>query len=249
MGTTLALAGATGGAGTTRLTVELGATLARDGRSVALLDAAYATQGLAQYVPGRIDPDITALAVGDGPPESGLVALDVETPGRLVACPAAAPFERLARAKTPEAARRLEALVDEAASEFDHVVVDVPPVAANQAVAAVTAADRVAPVAPGSQRGADALTRLRDRLADVGVEPAATLANGATGANPVPGATVSVPRSDVTVPDECPVCLSPDESFAPAVAAAAEATLGVDFDLSFSEDGTLDSYLPDALQT
>jgi cellulose biosynthesis protein BcsQ len=247
MGKTLALAGATGGAGTTRLTVELGATLARAGRSVALLDAAYATQGLAQYVPGRIDPDITALATGDGPLESALVPLDVGTPGRLVVCPAAAPFERLARAKTPEAARRFEDLIAEAAADFDHVVVDVPPVAANQAVAVVTAADRVAPVAPASQRGADALVRLRDRLADLGVEPTTTLANGVTAENPVPDASVAIPRSEVAAPAACPACLDPDESFAPAVAAAAETTLAVDLDLSFPDGGRLDRYLPDAL--
>mgnify|MGYP006305158561 CR=1 FL=1 len=40
---TCALVGAAGGAGTTRLAVEMGATLTRTGRDVAVVDAAYET--------------------------------------------------------------------------------------------------------------------------------------------------------------------------------------------------------------
>ncbi|MFB6171249.1 MAG: MinD/ParA family protein [Haloarculaceae archaeon] len=247
MGETLSLVGAAGGAGTTRLTVEVGATLARAGRSVALLDAAYATQGLAQYVPGRVDPDVTALATGEGPVESGLVDLPVETPGRLAACPALAPFERLARAKTPAAARRLEALASEAAASFDYVLVDTPPVAANQAVAAVTATDRVALVTPASERGADALGVLQDRLADLGAAGDVLLVNGTRGPSPVPDADVPIPRSEVTTPSNSPACLDPDPTFAPAVAAAAEAALDCSLDLDFPEEGGLDGYLPGPL--
>lgn len=244
MGETLTLVGATGGAGTTRLAVEIGATLARTGRSVAVLDAAYATQGLAQYVPGRIDPDITALVTGEGPLESGLTDLPVGTPGRIAACPAAAPFERLARAKAPSAARRLETLVAEAAASFDHVLVDTPPVAANQAVAAVTATDRVAAITPASQRGADALGTLHDRLADLEVTADAVVVNGTQGPSPVPDADAPVPRSETTTPADCPACLDPDPAFAPAVAAATEAALDRSLDLEFPEEGGLDSYLP-----
>lgn len=215
MGKTLALVGATGGAGTTRLTVEVGATLARTGRSVALLDAAYATQGLSQYLPGRIDPDITALVTGDGPLESGLVDLPVGTTGRLAACPAAAPFERLARAKTPAAARRLEAPLEEAASSFDRVLVDAPQVAANQAVAAATAADRVTVVMPASERGADALGTLRDRLSDLGVAEDAVVVNGTQGPSPVPDADAPIPRSETTTPADSPVCLDYLRGFRP----------------------------------
>lgn len=52
--TTIALVGATGGAGTTRLSLELAAALATDGRDVAVLDAAFATQGLSDYVSGTL---------------------------------------------------------------------------------------------------------------------------------------------------------------------------------------------------
>ena len=59
---TLALVGAAGGIGTTRLALESGATLARTGRDIAVVDAAFDTQGLARYVEGRIEVDATALA-------------------------------------------------------------------------------------------------------------------------------------------------------------------------------------------
>ena len=76
---TLALVGAAGGAGTTRLALESATLLAREGRDVALLDAAYATQGLADHTPGRIDPDMTALCVDDHRLETGLVDLPIVT--------------------------------------------------------------------------------------------------------------------------------------------------------------------------
>lgn len=111
--TTAALIGATGGAGTTRTTVELATLLARDGRSVAVLDAALATQGLSDYLSGRLDPDLTAVLAEEEPLAAALVDLDLDgVSGRVACCPARAPFERLARAKTPEAARRFEAVAD-----------------------------------------------------------------------------------------------------------------------------------------
>ena len=61
--TLTALVGATGGAGTTRTAVELATVLARDGARVAVIDTAYATQGLAAYVEGRITTDVTALTL------------------------------------------------------------------------------------------------------------------------------------------------------------------------------------------
>ncbi|PSQ57111.1 hypothetical protein BRD18_07905 [Halobacteriales archaeon SW_7_71_33] len=48
-----ALVGAAGGAGTTRLTVETGALLARGGERVAVFDAAFDTQGMVDHVEGR----------------------------------------------------------------------------------------------------------------------------------------------------------------------------------------------------
>ncbi|KKF39305.1 hypothetical protein FK85_29590 [Halorubrum saccharovorum] len=63
--TMLALVGATGGAGTTRTAVELAALGARDVRDVAVVDAAFTTQGLSEYVSGRIGTDLTTLVTDE----------------------------------------------------------------------------------------------------------------------------------------------------------------------------------------
>jgi cellulose biosynthesis protein BcsQ len=244
---TLALVGVTGGAGTTRLTVEFGATLARAGRDVALFDAAFATQGLAAHVPGRIDPDVTALLTDatDADLSAGLVAHPAEVSGRLTVCPARAPFERLARAKTPGAAERFEDLIATTAERFDHVILDVPPVAANQAVAAVTAADHVGLVVPASPHGLDYLPTMRDRLQDVDAPPVDVLANRGVvgGATDVADAAATVPESEATAVTDCPAALDTDTEFAPAVAAAVQALFDTSLDLEFADEGLLDSYL------
>ena len=228
--TTFSLVGAVGGAGTTRLTVECAAALAREDRDVAVLDAAYATQGLADHLPGRIDPDITACCTEERPLEEGLVTLPLDAPGRVACLPAYAPFERVARAKTAEAAQRLESLVD------------TPPVAANQAVGAVTTADRVALVTPDSRRGADALPRAADRLRDLGVVPDHEVANAGTGAGDgtVDRADRTVPVSETATPESAPAY--PDGgAFAAAVADLVSATLSVDVEPP--SEGGLGGYL------
>ncbi len=195
--TTAAIVGATGGAGTTRLTVETAALLAAEGDAVAVLDAAFATQGLVDYVGGRIDPDAAALVTdaADAPLAAGLVDLEAAAPGRVACAPARASFEQIARAKTPAAAERFAARVAEADETFDATLVDVPPVAANQAVAAVDAADRVAVVAPGTTRGADAVARTRGRLQDVGTAADLVVANRGEFAD----ADVTVPTGEEAV--------------------------------------------------
>jgi len=122
----------------------------------------------------RLGPDMTALCLDDAPLETALRDRSLDGAGRLAVCPARAPFERLARAKTPEAAEAFEDRIAEAARAFDHVLVDVPPVAANQAIAAVTTIDAVAVVAD-APRASDAVPRAHDRLVDLGVDPAATV--------------------------------------------------------------------------
>lgn len=245
--TIAAIAGATGGAGATRLTVELGATLARAGRSVALADVAFATQGLARYAPDRIDPDLVDLVTDDDPrpaTAAAELATDADTEGRLVACPSRAPFEALARAKTAGAAERLGTVLDRLDDAFDRVLVDVPPVATNPSVAAVTAADRVALVAPGTTRGVDALQRSRARLTDVGTTDDLTVANRTADA-PDGSIDHAIPVSDVESAADAPACLDPDREFAPAVAALAGDLFDDPLDLSFPEPGLADRLRPD----
>jgi MinD-like ATPase involved in chromosome partitioning or flagellar assembly len=241
---TFAFVGATGGAGTTRLAVETAATLTRTGRDVAVVDAAFATQGLADYVSGRIDPDVTRLLTDEEATlDDAVTTVDIETPGTLSVVPARAPFERLARAKTAGAAERFEKQIAAAALSHDVVIVDTPPVAANQAVAAVNAADRVVVVTPESTRGDDALAHLRARLDDIGETSHAVVATFADGTPVVTDADVRVPTSDVRDASACPACLDPDEAFAPAVAAVAETALERDLGIEFESGGRLDGLL------
>lgn len=214
--TTAALVGAAGGAGTTRSALELATALAAAGDDVAVLDAAYDTQGLARHLSGRLDPDTTALVTdaSDQPISAGLVdydpdpdasALDAEelpNRGRIACLPARAPFERLARAKTPEAAQELERRIDAAAAEFDRVLVDTPPLGSNPAVAAVTATEQVAVVAPATERGVDATQMTRGRLQDVGTNADAVVAvdRGGEDGFPEADADAVLPRFTADAP-------------------------------------------------
>lgn len=216
---TLAFVGAAGGVGTTRLTLECATLLAEENRDVAILDAAYATQGLADRTPGRIDPDITALCLEEEPLETALVDRDIEGGGRLAVCPAHAPFERLARAKTPEAAETFERKIEEATRSFDHVLLDVPPVGANQAIAAATAADAVAVVCDAA-RTEDAVPRTKDRLADIGASDSTTVV---TRTERHPDAEATVPTLD----GECPA-VTVDTEARRAISTLLERTAGVD---------------------
>ncbi|NHX37143.1 MULTISPECIES: AAA family ATPase [Halolamina] len=249
--TTAALVGATGGAGTTRTCLELASALAVAGDDVAVLDAAYDTQGIARRLSGRLDPDATALVTdeSDAPLADGLVefdpdadraALDAEAlpdPGRIACLPARAPFERLARAKTAEAAQELERRIEEAASTFDRVLVDVPPLGSNPGVAAATAADRVAVVTPVSERGVDAAQTVRGRLQDVGTNADAIVAvdRDGTGGFPEADAGAVLPQFSA----DAPAALETESGVA-AIAGAADAVLDRRLDLPLAEGGLVD---------
>ncbi|MFC7097494.1 AAA family ATPase [Halobaculum marinum] len=240
--TSIAFVGAVGGAGTTRTAVECAAALARGGRDVAVLDAAYATQGLSEHVDGRIDPDVTSLCLDpDRPLTDGLYDLDLDaaTEGRVALAPARAPFERVARAKAVDPARELEHRVAEAGEQFDHVIVDTPPIAANQAVAAVHAVDRVALVRPDTPHGADGVRRQLDALRDVEApdgNPVVVAVGEREGAGEAPD--VTVPRGPPSVA-AAPACLGRDEVAAGTVAAA-ESLFGVDLGVEFETTGVVD---------
>jgi cellulose biosynthesis protein BcsQ len=235
---TLALVGVAGGAGTTRTAVEMAVTLARADRSVAVLDAAFGTQGLATYVEGRLTDDVTAVALGDCPLADALYDADYDVSGRVAFCPAHAPFERLARAKTPESARSLETAIADAADRFDHVLLDVPPVAANQSVGALTTADRRALVVPATQRGRDLLPRQQGRLRDLDAPADATVATrtDSDDAVAIEDADYGIPAADPAGP----TALDPQSPLSPAVADAVEGLLDVDLDLEFEDDGLFD---------
>ena len=235
--TVAAFVGATGGAGTTRTTVEVAAALAADGREVAVLDAAFATQGLAGYVAGRIDPDLTTLLVDADAADlrAGLYGFGAgDVPGEVVVCPAYAPFTRLARAKSTAAAERFESLIRTAAGRFDHVLVDVPPIAANQAVAAVTAADTVAVVAPASDRGAEGIQRCHERLEDVGSGASVVVSTRGE----LETADVGVPATDADGVTAAPACLDGGE-FGAAIERVAAAVTGRELRETGGDDGGL----------
>ncbi|WP_418283765.1 ParA family protein [Halorubrum sp. DTA46] len=270
--TTLALVGATGGAGTTRTAVELAALGARDGRDVAVIDAAFTTQGLAEYVTGRIETDCTALVTDDtdAPLSTGTYPIDVDgdggddgrsgaegrsdtsgdqLPGRADAVPARAPFERLARAKTAAAAQKLERRIDEAATTHDAVIVDAAPVGSNEAVAAVAAADRVAAVYPATTRGRDALQRLRGRIADVGesvdeaIAVARTSGTGSGSGNSESGDGVTLPATDPRVA-AAPTAATGTGAYARAVADAYAEGFGTTVGVEFPDPGLVDRLRP-----
>jgi cellulose biosynthesis protein BcsQ len=241
----VAFTGATGGAGTTRTVVEVACALAADGRSVAVVDAAFATQGLADYVAGRIDPDVTSLLVDTGTGtgavgtatdlSAGLYALDTgDVDGEVAVCPAHAPFTRLARAKSTAAAERFESVVGTAAERFDHVLLDVPPIAANQAVAAVNVADTVAVVAPATTRGAEGAQRCHERLADVG--SAASLVVSTRGE--LETADIAVPAADADGVASAPTCLDGD-AFGTAIQRVAAAVTGQELRETEGDDSGL----------
>jgi len=237
--TTAALVGVAGGAGATRLATETAGLLARDGASVGVFDAAFATQGLSQHVAGRIDPDATAVLAGDADPAEARHDLAPDAPGDLAVYPAFAPFTRLAEAKTTDAARRFETALDDLAATHDYVLVDAPPVAANQAVAAVTASDPVAAVTPPGDRGVDSLQRVRGRLADVGADCDLVVANRQS--ETPADADLAVPEHDETGIPDTPVALDGTSNFTESVAALAESLFDCSVDVDFEESSVLDT--------
>jgi septum site-determining protein MinD len=121
--------------------------------------------------------------------------------------------------------------------------VDTPPVASNQAVAALNATEQTVVVTPDTPRGADALASVRGRIADVGASVHGVVANFAGEDAVVTDADARVPTAEVADPAACPSVVPPDDTFAPAVAHATEATLGVDLSLEFPTGGRLDGLL------
>lgn len=237
----VAFVGATGGAGTTRLAVESAGMLAKTGRDVAIFDAAFQTAGLASYAKTRVKPDITALVTGDAQLDEALTPQPLELPGTVSLCPARAPFERLARAKTAGAATQFEQQLAAAALSHDIVIVDTPPIGGNQAIAAVNAADQVVVVTPDSVRGQDGLATAQERLVDISVANHTVVANRSDGE--LSDADVHIPEAETTDPRECPSCLPPDKEFTPAVVDLVETVFGVTAEVEIPDTGRFSGLL------
>jgi MinD-like ATPase involved in chromosome partitioning or flagellar assembly len=242
MAEVLAFVGACGGAGTTRLCVELGAALARGGRSVTILDAALTTQGLARYAPGRLAPDLSAVLTDEGDLADARVEVWPALPATAALVPTHAPFERLARAKREEAARRLESVIEQV--ETDAVIIDVPPLADNPAIAAVTAARSRLVVAPDSPRGSDLLPQIRGRLVDVGSAADGVVATMVDGQTPehLADATATIPTGDPDVTK--PAAVADATPMAVAVSALASECFGWDVTIEPADEGVLERHLP-----
>jgi MinD-like ATPase involved in chromosome partitioning or flagellar assembly len=238
----LALVGACGGSGTTRLSVELAAALARAGQSVTVLDAALDTQGLARYAPGRLDPDLSAVLTGEADLGDALVEVWPDLSGTVQLAPVHAPFERMARAKTTAAAEQFETVVGRVDS--DVVLLDVPPVGDNVAVAAVTAAEARLIVAPDETRGTDHVPQIRGRLVDVGATADGVVATWVAGETPsqLRDATAAIPAGDPDVTK--PSAVTTETPLAVAVSALATERFDCDATIEPEDEGLLARYVP-----
>lgn len=238
---TAALVGVVGGAGTTRTAVELAGALARTDRSVLVFDLDFATQGLSQAVEGRIDPDMTRVLTDGGSVTDATIPWETPGDGRLDVLPAFAPFVDVAEAKAADTAAGVGDLLREATDAYDHVLLDVPPIVSNQAVAGVDAADRVATVFPPSDRGVDALQRTRGRLQDVGAEMDLAIATRTTAAGAPPDADAVVPTLPPKSAPDRPTALEGSGDDVVTVAKTAASLFDVDLAVeSATDDSVLD---------
>lgn len=221
--------GAAGGVGTTRLTVEVGAVMAAEGENVVLLDAALETQGLADHVIGPIDPDLSTVLIDANDHQAALSdhPADHTVVGRLQCLPVVAPFGRIAAAKAPEAAQRLTTVARTLAEDGKTVVVDVPPIASNTAVAGATAADRTILVTTDSARGREAIARSRGVLDDIGLETNAVVANRTDSAE-MDDIDLAVPAVSRTETPRIPTALTDSAPFSRAIETVASSLFDVD---------------------
>lgn len=224
----VAFVGVVGGAGTTRSVLELAGVLARGGRSALVVDLDLATQGLERFVEDRIDPDAASLLADPAVDlEDAVHDWPVDGPGRLGVIPAFAPIAELAQAKTRAAGRRVGDRIEAAAETFDHVLLDVPPIASNQAVGAVHSAEAVAAVIPPDDRGVDSLQRTRGRIEDVETDLDHVVAVGTDPDGAPADADLAIPRLPTNDPPYRPLTLETSGGFTAQVAAVADALFEV----------------------
>jgi Flp pilus assembly protein, ATPase CpaE len=163
VGQVVACVGATGGVGTTRTAVELARLAAEHAHTPLLVDTAVATQGLARLLVETPASDLCdALAEPEG---LELDAIAVELPSGLELVAADAPLCAIAPALRAEAAGALDRAIGEAAAVHPLVVIDVPPVATNLAIAGITSADAILLLHRAGDR--EAVRRGRELIADL----------------------------------------------------------------------------------
>ena len=167
-GTVVACVGATGGVGTTRTAVELARLATAHDRRPLLVDTAVATQGLARLLPTTPGVDLCgALSDTD---VVDLDAIAVELPSALQIVAIDAPLCSVTTALTPQAAATLTDAIAHAAATHPLVIIDVPPVATNLAIAGLISADEILLVhRVGDHEG---VRRGRELIADLdGADP------------------------------------------------------------------------------
>ncbi|MDR9445231.1 MAG: cellulose synthase operon protein YhjQ/BcsQ [Haloquadratum sp.] len=163
VGTVVACVGATGGVGTTRTAVELARLAQLHDQQPLVVDTAVATQGLARLLIETPPLDLCgALAAPD---TLDLEAIAVELPTGLTIVPIDAPLCAVAPALSAEAATALDRAIARAAAARPLVIVDVPPVATNLAVAGIARADVILLMHRAGDR--EAVRRGRELIADL----------------------------------------------------------------------------------
>ena len=204
----VALTGAAGGAGTTRLSVEAASHLTARGESTVVVDVDFATQGLADYVPEQVTTDVTEALCDRTPLTDVTASLAVDHTPRPRAVPSFAGLSRVAAAMEAGCAKYLGEQLTELADAFDHVLLDTPVPVTNPAIAAVTTADTVAVVFPRSPRGIESLHRTEGFLHDIDVAANCHISTAAPAAPAVEDpADIAVAQLDRAPPRAAPTTL------------------------------------------
>lgn len=201
----LALVGAAGGAGTTRLAVETAGRITARGETAVLVDTDFATQGLAEYVPGQFPTDIVGALCDQRPIETVTSPLSVDHTPPPQAAPSFAGLSRVATALETDAAAHLSEELSALTDTYEHVLVDTPMPVTNPAIAAVAAADTVGVVFPRSVRGIESLHRTAGFLNDIDVAAGVQLSNACRQPSPPEDpADIAVPELDRVPPRDAP---------------------------------------------
>lgn len=204
----ISLVGATGGAGTTRIAVETAGRMAASGDDVLLVDVDFATQGLAEYVPGGLETDLVGAICEKRSLTEATYPLETEQTPQPQAAPSYAGLSRVATAMQPDRAEFLSDELSASGDSFDHVVIDTPTPVTNPAIAAATVADTIGVVFPPSPRGIEGLHRTDGFLHDIDAGGAIYISNeGIQTPSVEDPADVSIPELETVPPRAAPTTI------------------------------------------